>query len=128
LTSAYPGSAILAGSKGALEAMTRVFANELGAKHIRVNVVSLGFTITEGSQVAVPGQEERIKSVLQRTPLGRVGQSEDIAKIVYFVASDDAGWITGTIVPAAGRPSLTQSPAKDRCKHRTVQLCSAPTL
>jgi len=102
VTAAYPGSAILAGSKGALEAMTRVFANELGPKHIRVNVVSPGFTITEGTQVAVPGQAERIKSVVQRTPLGRVGQSEDIAKIVSFVASVDAGWITGTIVPAAG--------------------------
>jgi 3-oxoacyl-[acyl-carrier protein] reductase len=96
-----PGSAVYSATKGAVDVISRVLAQELGARQIRVNSLSPGFTITEGVQAS--GIEDAFtESTIPRTPLGRVGQPEDIAKVALFLASDDSGWITGETVLAGG--------------------------
>ena len=96
-----PGSAVYSATKGAVDVISRVLAQELGARKIRVNSLSPGFTITEGVQSS--GIEDAFtESTIPRTPLGRVGQPEDIAKVALFLASDDSGWITGETVLAGG--------------------------
>jgi 3-oxoacyl-[acyl-carrier protein] reductase len=91
-------------TKGALEVLTRSWSAELGKKNIRVNAVLPGPVETEGSKSErVQASFERIVTYsLPRTPLGRVGQPGDIAPVVAFLASDDAAWITGEIIQAAG--------------------------
>lgn len=94
-------TAVYSATKGAVDVISRVLAQELGARKIRVNSLSPGFTITEGVQAS--GFEEAFTaSSIPRTPLGRVGQPEDIAKVALFLASDDSGWITGETVLAGG--------------------------
>jgi 3-oxoacyl-[acyl-carrier protein] reductase len=96
-----PGSAVYSGTKGALDVITKVIAAEPGSRKIRVNAVLPGPVDTEGTQSMADW--ENLKTMLvSRTPLGRVGQPRDIATVVSFVVSDDAGWITGQIIPAAG--------------------------
>ena len=78
--------------------MTRVLSKEFGPRKIRVNALNPGGTETEGAHAAgVMGTESK-KQIIASTPLGRVGQPEDIAR----VASDDAGWLTGEIIFANG--------------------------
>ena len=96
-----PASAVYSGTKGAVDVITRVLAQELGPRKIRVNSLSPGFTITEGVQ-ASGFEEEFAKQVTPRTPLGRVGQPEDIARVALFLASADSGWVTGETVLAGG--------------------------
>jgi 3-oxoacyl-[acyl-carrier protein] reductase len=95
------GGAVYSATKGAVDVISRVLAQELGPRKIRVNSLSPGFTITEG--VKASGVEDAFtESSIPRTPLGRVGQPEDIAKVALFLASDDSGWITGETVLAGG--------------------------
>ena len=95
------GSAVYSATKGAVDVISRVLAQELGPKRIRVNSLSPGFTITEGVQAS--GFEEGLsKSSVARTPLGRVGQPDDIAKVALFLASSDSGWVTGETILAGG--------------------------
>jgi 3-oxoacyl-[acyl-carrier protein] reductase len=97
-----PNSSIYSGTKGAVDAITRVLAKELGPKKIRVNSVNPGFTITEGTHTAgIVGSDFETNSVTQ-TPLGRPGQPDDIADVVTFVASDEARWVTGSLLQAGG--------------------------
>jgi 3-oxoacyl-[acyl-carrier protein] reductase len=96
-----PATAVYSASKAAVDVISRVLAQELGARKIRVNSLSPGFTITEGVQAA-GFEKEFTESILPRTPLGRVGQPEDIAKVALFLASEDSGWITGETVLAGG--------------------------
>jgi 3-oxoacyl-[acyl-carrier protein] reductase len=99
-----PGQSIYAASKGALDAITGVLAKELAAREIRVNSVNPGATLSEGARAAgvlgVGGDIE--KHLIAITPLGRIGQPSDIAKVVVFLASDDSGWLTGEIILASG--------------------------
>jgi 3-oxoacyl-[acyl-carrier protein] reductase len=95
------GSAVYSATKGAVDVISRVLALELGPRKIRVNSLSPGFTITEGVQ-ASGFEEELSKSSIQRTPLGRVGQPDDIAKVALFLASSDSGWVTGETLIAGG--------------------------
>jgi 3-oxoacyl-[acyl-carrier protein] reductase len=95
------GSAVYSATKGAVDVISRVLAQELGPKKIRVNSLSPGFTITEGVQ-ASGFEEDLSKSSVARTPLGRVGQPEDIAKVALFLASADSGWVTGETILAGG--------------------------
>jgi len=96
-----PASAAYSATKGAVDVISRTLAQELGARHIRVNSLSPGFTITEG--VKSSGAEEAfLESAIARTPLGRVGQPEDIAKAAVFLASEDSRWITGETIPVGG--------------------------
>ena len=95
------GSAVYSATKGAVDVISRVLAQELGPKKIRVNSLSPGFTITEGVQ-ASGFEEDLSKSSVARTPLGRVGQPDDIAKVALFLASSDSGWVTGETILAGG--------------------------
>lgn len=96
-----PGAVIYTSTKGAVNTITRGLAKELGARKIRVNAVNPGATETEG--LASAGMlGEFSDMIVGQTPLGRLGTPEDIAKAVAFIASDDAGWITGSLLDAAG--------------------------
>jgi 3-oxoacyl-[acyl-carrier protein] reductase len=95
-------SAIYTGTKGALDAITGVLARELGPRGIRVNSVNPGFIETEGTHAAgVVGSDFQAWNESQ-TPLGRTGQVQDIAPIVSYLASDDAGWVSGEIILGSG--------------------------
>ncbi len=99
-----PVYAIYAASKSALDAITGVLAKELAPRKIRVNSVNPGATLSEGTRAAglygVGGDFE--KQLVARTPLGRLGAPADIARVVTFLASDDAGWLTGEVLLASG--------------------------
>lgn len=97
-----PTSAVYSGSKGAVDAITRVFAKELGPKKIRVNAVNPGPVVTEGFKSGGIEGSDFEKAMVQSTPLGRIGQPDDIASVVAFLASDDARWITGSLLQVAG--------------------------
>ncbi|WP_267359956.1 MULTISPECIES: glucose 1-dehydrogenase [unclassified Methylobacterium] len=97
-----PTTAVYAGTKGALNALSGVLANELAPRKIRVNVVSPGFVVTEGTHTAgVVGSDMEAGFVAQ-TPLGRAGRPDDIADVVAFLASEDARWLTGEVITASG--------------------------
>ncbi|MGR6329654.1 glucose 1-dehydrogenase [Sphingomonas sp. XXL09] len=97
-----PGAAVYAGTKGAVNAITGVHANELAPRQIRVNAVSPGFVVTEGTHSAGIVQSDMAAGIVAQTPLGRAGQPEDIAGVVAFLASDAAGWLTGENITASG--------------------------
>jgi 3-oxoacyl-[acyl-carrier protein] reductase len=97
-----PMSSVYSGTKGAVDAITRVFAKELGPKKIRVNAVNPGPVVTEGFKSAGIEGSDFEKGMVQGTPLGRLGQPEDVATVVAFLASDDARWVTGSLLQAAG--------------------------
>jgi 3-oxoacyl-[acyl-carrier protein] reductase len=97
-----PDSAIYTGSKGAVDAITGVLANELGPRKIRVNAINPGVVETEGTQTAGFVGSEFETGIVAQTPLGRTGQPSDIANIAVFLASDDAGWLTGEKLTASG--------------------------
>ena len=96
-----PGSVVYSATKGALDVITKGLAAELGPRKILVNAVLPGPVETEGTQ-SMDNWDQFKNMLVPRTPLGRVGQPRDIATVVSFLASDDAGWITGQIIPAAG--------------------------
>ena len=95
-------SAIYSGAKGAIDAITGVLSLELGPRGIRVNAVNPGLIETEGSHSAGAIGSDFQTWNEEQTPLGRIGQVEDIAPIVSFLASDEARWITGEIILASG--------------------------
>jgi 3-oxoacyl-[acyl-carrier protein] reductase len=96
-----PGGSVYSATKGAVDVITRTLALELGPRKIRVNSLSPGFTVTEG--VKSSGLEDAFSELaITRTPLGRVGQPEDIAKTAVFLASEDSGWITGETILVGG--------------------------
>jgi 3-oxoacyl-[acyl-carrier protein] reductase len=97
-----PDSAVYSGTKGAVDAITGALANEFGPRRIRVNAINPGVVETEGTHRAgVIGSEFETGAVAQ-TPLGRVGQPDDIAKVAVFLASNDSGWLTGEKLSASG--------------------------
>jgi 3-oxoacyl-[acyl-carrier protein] reductase len=97
-----PGAAAYAGTKGAVNAISGVLANELAPRQIRVNAVSPGFVVTEGTHTAGIVGSDMVTGIIAQTPLGRAGQPEDIADVVAFLASDDARWLTGEVITASG--------------------------
>ncbi len=99
-----PNYSVYAATKGALDAVTGVLAKELAPRKIRVNSVNPGATFSEGTRAAglLGTGNEFEKQFLALTPLGRIGTPADIAKVVVFLASDDAGWLTGEIILATG--------------------------
>jgi 3-oxoacyl-[acyl-carrier protein] reductase len=100
--SASAMSSVYAGSNGAVNTITRVLAKELGPKKIRVNAVNPGVTVTEGYKSAGFESSSFEDQAVKNTPLGRVGHPDDIAGIVTFLASEDARWVTGSLIEAAG--------------------------
>jgi len=97
-----PGSAVYTGTKGAVGAITGVLARELGPKQIRVNAVNPGMIETEGTHTAGFIGSDFHKDVVSKTPLGRIGQPDDVAAVVTFLASDDSRWLTGEELLASG--------------------------
>jgi 3-oxoacyl-[acyl-carrier protein] reductase len=93
-------SAVYAGTKAAMEAITRCHAAELGKRNITVNCVAPGLVDTDMLRDAIPKPVE--DALVIQTPLGRLGRPDDIADVVAFVASDDARWISGEVIPASG--------------------------
>jgi 3-oxoacyl-[acyl-carrier protein] reductase len=96
-----PGGSVYSATKGAVDVITKSLAAELGPRNILVNAVLPGPVETEGAQSMAEWDQFKAM-LLPRTPLGRVGQPGDIASVVSFIASEDAGWITGQIIPVAG--------------------------
>lgn len=97
-----PQTAVYTATKGAVDVITGVLANELGPRKIRVNTVSPSLTETEGTKSAGMLASEFEAGIIAQTPLGRLGQPQDIADVVAFVASDDARWVTGERISAGG--------------------------
>jgi 3-oxoacyl-[acyl-carrier protein] reductase len=85
-----------------VDAITGVLAKELGPRKIRVNSVNPSLTATEGTQSAGMLASDFEAGIVAQTPLGRLGQPQDIADVVAFVASDDARWLTGEKIIAGG--------------------------
>lgn len=97
-----PASSVYTATKAAVDAITGVLAKELGPRRIRVNCLRPGLTETEGTHAAgMTGTpfEERTAGL---TPLGRIGQPDDIAKVAVFLASEESYWITGETILASG--------------------------
>jgi len=97
-----PNSAVYTATKGAVDAITGVLAKELGAKKIRVNSINPGMVETEGVQTMGLIGSDFEKGIVAQTPLGRVGQVDDIASVATFLASNDSKWITGELVRTGG--------------------------
>ena len=96
------GSVINIGSKGAVDAVTRVLAKELGPSKIRVNSINPGFTDTEGTRAVGHIGSDFEKQLVTQTPLGRTGQPDDIAPVAVFLASDESRWVTGDTLAVSG--------------------------
>jgi 3-oxoacyl-[acyl-carrier protein] reductase len=101
-TLAIPESAVYSGTKGAVDAITRALAAELGPRRIRVNAIRPGMVETEGVRSAGIAESEMRKQVEAQTPLGRIGQPRDIAGAAVFLASQDSSWITGETFVISG--------------------------
>ena len=95
-----PGGSVYSATKAAVDAITKSLAAELAPK-VRVNSVLPGPVDSEGV-LAMAGSEQFRAAMLARSPTGRLGVPEDIAKVVAFLASDDAAWITGELITANG--------------------------
>ena len=101
-----PGGAVYSATKAAVDAVTKSLARELGPRKIRVNSINPGMIETEGLHAAGFAEGDFRKQVEATTPLGRIGQPQDIATVATFLASSDSGWITGEtfIVSGGNRP------------------------
>jgi 3-oxoacyl-[acyl-carrier protein] reductase len=95
-------SGVYSATKGAVDALTGVWARELGARKIRVNAINPGLIETEGTRTFGAIGSEMETHFVAQTPLGRTGQVDDIATIAVFLASDDAKWLTGETLVASG--------------------------
>lgn len=103
-TTALPQTAVYSATKAAVDAITRSLSKELGPRGIRVNSINPGMIETEGTQAAHITAEdgEFRKNTEAQTPLGRIGQPQDIAPVVAFLASSESGWVTGETIRIAG--------------------------
>ena len=97
-----PEAAVYSGSKGAVDAITRGLAAELGRRKIRVNAIAPGGVYTEGTRSGGIVGSDFEKTMIASTPLGRIGQPDDIARVAVFLASDDSAWLTGERLTASG--------------------------
>jgi 3-oxoacyl-[acyl-carrier protein] reductase len=95
-------STVYTGSKGALDALTGVWARELGPRKIRVNSINPGLVETEGTHSGGQIGSDLENWLVAQTPLGRTGQVGDIAPVAVFLASDDSAWLTGEQILATG--------------------------
>jgi 3-oxoacyl-[acyl-carrier protein] reductase len=97
-----PNSVVYTATKAAVDAVTRVLAKELGPRNIRVNAINPGIVNTEGTRAGGILESDFRKQVEMQTPLGRIGQPEDMAPAAVFLASQEAAWITGETLRIAG--------------------------
>ncbi|HEY2585216.1 MAG TPA: glucose 1-dehydrogenase [Tepidisphaeraceae bacterium] len=101
-TIAPPAASVYSATKAAVDAVTRSLAKELGPRKIRVNAINPGMVETEGFHAAGIAASDMRRQMEQQTPLGRIGQPQDIAPAVVFLASDDSAWLTGETIHIAG--------------------------
>lgn len=97
-----PTASVYSATKGAVDAVTVSLSRELGPKNIRVNSLNPGMVETEGVHAAGFIGSDFHKQTEAETPLGRIGQPQDIASIAAFLASDDATWLSGQTIRASG--------------------------
>jgi 3-oxoacyl-[acyl-carrier protein] reductase len=97
-----PGSSIYSATKGAVDAITQALSKELGARGIRVNSIAPGPVRTEGfAQTGFEGSDAG-QHMVAGTPLGRLGEPGDIARVALFLASEESAWLTGERITASG--------------------------
>lgn len=96
------GASVYSATKAAVDAVTKSLSKELGARKIRVNSLAPGLVETEGTHTAGVIGSDFQKQIETQTSLGRTGIPSDIGKVAAFLASDDAGWITGEVLFASG--------------------------
>jgi 3-oxoacyl-[acyl-carrier protein] reductase len=101
-TSAPATGAVYSATKAAVDTITMSLAKELGPRKIRVNSINPGMIVTEGTHAQGIPESDWAKQVAAQTPLRRLGQPDDIAPVVAFVASDDAKWVTGQTIVVSG--------------------------
>jgi len=101
-TSAPAGGSVYSATKAAVDAVTKSLAKELGPRKIRLNTINPGMVETEGLHSAGMVESDFRKQIEAQTPLGRIGQPDDIAPAVVFLASPDAGWIAGQSLSLTG--------------------------
>jgi 3-oxoacyl-[acyl-carrier protein] reductase len=101
-TSAPPTGSVYSATKAAVDAVTKSLAKELGRRKIRVNSINPGMVETEGTHAAGITESDFRKQIEAQTPLGRIGQPQDIAPVAVFLASPEAGWITGETLYVSG--------------------------
>jgi len=95
-------SAVYSATKAAVDAVTKALAKELGARNIRVNAINPGTVETEGVHAAGFIGSDFMKDAIAKTPLGRIGQPQDIAPVAVFLASSDGAWVTGETLAVSG--------------------------
>jgi len=100
-----PGASVYSATKGAVDAITKSLAKELGPRNVRVNSLNPGMVETEGVHTAGFLGTDFHKQIIAQTPLGRIAQPEDIAKVAVFLASADSGWISGETLLVSGGQS-----------------------
>lgn len=101
-TAGLPNASVYSATKAAVDAVTRSLAKELGPRQIRVNSINPGMVETEGTQSQGITESEFRRQIESQTPLGRIGRPHDIATVTTFLASPDAGWITGETLYVSG--------------------------
>jgi 3-oxoacyl-[acyl-carrier protein] reductase len=101
-TATPPTGSVYSATKAAVDAVTKSLAKELGARKIRVNSINPGMVETEGVHAAGIAESDFRKQVEAQTPLGRIGQPQDISTVAAFLASADSAWITGETFVVAG--------------------------
>lgn len=99
---AFPNGAVYSATKGAVDSITVALSKELGPRGIRVNALNPGLVETEGTRGAGMIGSEFSTVAAKETPLGRIGQPQDVATAVAFLASADSGWVNGQTIYAAG--------------------------
>ncbi len=103
-TAAPPEMSVYSGTKAAVNAVTRSLAQELGPRKIRVNAINPGVVETEGTTSAgiIDDDSDFRKQAVAHTPLGRIGQPQDIAPAAVYLASADSAWLTGETLYISG--------------------------
>jgi 3-oxoacyl-[acyl-carrier protein] reductase len=99
---ALANTSVYSATKAAVDSITRVLATELGSRKIRVNAINPGMVETEGVHTAGIAESDFRRKVEADTPLGRIGQTGDIAPAAVFLASDDSNWLSGETIVIAG--------------------------
>ena len=98
----FPNRVLYSATKAAVESLTQGLAAELGPRGIRVNAIAPGYTRSESTEAEGLAGEESIKQSISVTPLGRLGEPEDIAAVAVFLASHESSWVTGETIRVAG--------------------------
>ncbi len=101
-----PAASVYSATKGAVDSVTLALSKELGPRKIRVNSLNPGMIETEGAHAAGIIGSDFQKKTAEETPLGRIGQPDDVATVAAFLASDDSAWLTGQTIQASGGARL----------------------